>query len=171
MNSSVNGFQQILAVIGSRTQDKDSHNRVKGLVNHLFKGLDQHSLVISGGAITGADYWAKALCNQNKIPYIEAVAFWNATGSWGAGYDKTAGHFRNRIIVRLCTRMVAFWDQRSPGTGGAIKYARMIGKPVEIIDISVIHPLDLLALPKSHPLPAQVAHLHPGHSWSPVPRG
>ncbi len=152
MNSSVNGFHQILAVIGSRAKDKESHNRVKLLVNHLFKGLNDKTLVVSGGAITGADYWAKTLCNQNKIPYMEATAFWNATGGWGQGYDRMAGHFRNKVIARLCTKMVAFWDGKSPGTGGTIKYARMIGKPVEIIDISVVHPLDQLSLPKSPPI-------------------
>ncbi len=155
MKSSVNDFHQVLAVIGSRTTSRESLNRVGRLVNHLFKSLDHHTLVVSGGAVTGADYWAKYLCNIRKIPYVEATAFWNAPAGKSNGlsndYNPGAGHFRNRVIARMCTRMVAFWDGKSPGTGGTLKYARLIGKPVEVIDISTIHPLDQLVLPKAHP--------------------
>ncbi len=156
MKSSVNDFTQIVAIIGSRTHSEESQNRVGKLVHHLMKDYDNHILVVSGGAVTGADYWAKYICSQRKIPYLEATAFWrpavNHRYAKPSEYDNTAGHTRNRIIARICTKMVAFWDGKSPGTGGAMKYARMIGKPVEIVDISVVHPLDQLSLPKSPPI-------------------
>ncbi len=43
-----------------------------------------------------------------------------------------AAFLRNGLIVDACTRLVAFWDGQSKGTGNSIHLAEKAGKPVEI---------------------------------------
>lgn len=47
-------------------------------------------------------------------------------------YGKSAGHRRNPHIVDDCTRLEAFWDGKSRGTGGTLRIAGNRGKPTTI---------------------------------------
>lgn len=123
----------LIGVIGTRTNgDMLTTALVGKRVTQLFNLLDKNKhIVVSGGCPTGADYWAKRLCKERKIRYLEAVAFWNTN----KGLDKGAGLFRNRTIVQVCGKVYAFWDMKSPGTKSAIDYAKEIGTPVQIIQV------------------------------------
>ena len=54
---------------------------------------------------------------------IEVVSI---PADWAQG--RGAGHARNTIIVEQADRVVAFWDEESPGTRDTIGKARSQGK-------------------------------------------
>ena len=46
---------------------------------------------------------------------------------WGV-YGKAAGPMRNKVVVNDCDKLVAFWDDVSPGTKNVISLASKAGK-------------------------------------------
>lgn len=119
---------KVVAMVGTRTQGKDSLMHVGRLFVECFNRLSPQDIVISGGCGTGADYWAKKRCGETGRDYLEVPALWSAHG-------KAAGPMRNRCIAKVCTHMVAFWDGESPGTRNAIEEAIKMNKPVWIVAV------------------------------------
>lgn len=117
-----------LAVIGSR----EFSNKER-----LFKILDtnkhQIKLIVSGGA-RGADTLATEWATERGIPYLVFPALWRdpETGL----QDKGAGFRRNWDIIRQADKVLAFWDMKSKGTANSLDIAKLLNKPVKIIDIS-----------------------------------
>jgi hypothetical protein len=110
---------QRIAIVGSR--EFADLERVRAYVRNLPVGAS----VISGGA-RGVD----------KTAADEALACGFDLREFTPVYDKhgrRAPLVRNELIVRECTRLVAFWDGKSTGTMHAVNLARKAGKPVEII--------------------------------------
>src|SRR5260221_6272511 len=106
---------EIIAIIGSRTTNKDTTERCKALVQSVFFKINKpNQIVMSGGAFSGADYWAKYTAHQLGFRYIEAPANWRNT--FKGQFDKYAGLFRNTTIAMVCDRAVAIWDGKSIGT-------------------------------------------------------
>ncbi len=124
-----------MAIVGSRTVGKDNlitvGKKVTEYINTLNKSED---IVISGGADSGADYWAKRICKDQRRPYIEAPAFWIPNNNHG-NVDKSAGPRRNTTIALACTELVAFWDGKSRGTADVVKKAQELGRPIKVIPI------------------------------------
>lgn len=115
-----------VAMVGTRTQNKDSLMHIGRLFMECWNRLSPCDYVISGGCGGGADYWAKVKCRELGRTYIEVPALWDF-------YGKIAGPRRNKVIAELCTHMVAFWDGKSPGTRNAIEEAMKLNKPVWIV--------------------------------------
>lgn len=104
-----------LAVVGSRSfTDYDFMKKI--LAFHKC------SKIVSGGA-QGADALAKKYAVENGIAYQEFLPNWNQLG-------KSAGFIRNKQIVDASDELVAFWDNKSPGTKHSIDIAETAGKPV-----------------------------------------
>lgn len=128
-------MKQLVGIVGTRTNTKEQFKAVNELVCNYVKHLPKDTVVVSGGAVSGADLACKKACNLYKVPYLEAVAFWNRPDGT---YDRSAGILRNRTIAEVCDRVVAFWDLESKGTESTIHHAEMQRKPVEVYDISGI---------------------------------
>lgn len=92
--------------------------------------------IISGGA-SGVDSMAIKYANENNIKLTVFYADWKT-------YGKSAGPIRNRKMAEYCkkspnSRLIAFWDMKSPGTKNMIYvYQSIFG-----IDTNNIHIIKL----------------------------
>jgi len=131
---------RLVAIIGSRTTNKDDYMRVGRLVGAEFKNLSQtNDIIVSGGAPTGADHWARKYCNQHGFRYLEAVAFWSrqvADQTYpGLVTDYGAGKFRNLTIAKVSDLCIAFWNGTSRGTKHCIDAFEKLGKEVMVVKL------------------------------------
>jgi len=108
-----------LAIIGSRTVGKIDFDQ---FITTL------PDCVVSGGAKgvdTLAERWAEAKGVKTLIfkPDYDV-------------YGRTAPLVRNRKIVEACDCLLAFWDGKSKGTKYTADYARLQGKPVQVVNLN-----------------------------------
>ena len=116
------------AIIGSR--NFNDYNRLKSTLDHELPRID---LIISGGA-SGADTLAEKWADENNIPSRIFHAEWEK-------YGKSAGFIRNRLIIDLADKVIAFWDGKSKGTANSISLAKKKNKKVSIVYFD--SPIDL----------------------------
>lgn len=107
-----------VAIVGSR--DYPNLDAVKEYIDSL--PLD--TIIVSGGA-RGVDRTAENRAKERGMKTLVFKPDWSK-----GGY---AGIERNGDIVAACDVLVAFWDNKSPGTRNSINRARIVGKPVTII--------------------------------------
>ena len=107
-----------IAVVGSR-----DYKHLDAVEQFVWE-QERTTVIVSGGA-AGVDRAAVAEARRLRMPYEEYLPDWNRFG-------KRAGAVRNAEIVRACDEVVAFWDERSPGTKITIEMARIAKKPVRI---------------------------------------
>ena len=84
--------------------------------------------IISGGC-RGTDALARRYAEDGGYHYVEFSANWKR-------YGKSAGPIRNRQIVNSSNLLVAFLSPKSIGTRNTIKFARVKGVDVIVIDVS-----------------------------------
>jgi hypothetical protein len=111
-----------LAIIGSRNFNdyvffKQELDKTHGI-----------SMIISGAA-TGTDFLAKKYALELNLPIQELPADYKTFG-------RKAPHIRNDQIIKLCDKLIAFWDGKSKGTQSVIKKAEKKGKLLDIFSIS-----------------------------------
>lgn len=107
-----------VAIVGSRDfKDLD-------LVRRFVEGLDDGSIVVSGGA-RGVD----AVAVRSALACGFTVQVFKA--DWER-HGRAAGVIRNEQIVRVSDRVAAFWDGKSKGTHDTIKKAQKAGKQVVV---------------------------------------
>ena len=108
-----------LAIVGSR---EFSEGLFTKNIDNIRKNLNLDGIIMihSGGA-RGVDTFARNYGVDNHIPIIEHIPDWNK-------YGKSAGVFRNSIIVNSANYLLAFWDGESRGSLDSIKKA--IFKPI-----------------------------------------
>lgn len=112
-----------LIIAGSREFDDQEQ------LNHV---MDAYHLRMANircvihGAARGADqmgaHWA----------LISDIQRQSMPADWDGVERKGAGHFRNMMMTRCATHLVAFWNGYSPGTVGMIDRARHAGLIVEV---------------------------------------
>lgn len=110
-----------VAIVGSRGyRDLDE-------VTRYVSALPSGTTIVSGGAV-GVDRTAAAAARYSSkgLGLIEHLPEYDK-------YGRAAPLERNRLIVRDCDRLVAFWDGKSTGTMHVVGLARAAGKPVEVI--------------------------------------
>ncbi len=157
---------KLIAVVGSRTTVNDEFDKHVGRLVYETLNLGTTPSVptvyVSGGAASGADAWIRRYAGRYGLKYLEATAFWaggvRAT-SRRRRMDPTAGLKRNSTIALVCDELYAFWDKRSPGTRDTIGKFERLGKPINIIDINGIHPLDKMDKPLRPPVLGDSDHL------------
>ena len=123
-----------VAIVGSR--DYPSRSVVARYVRHL----PDEDTNVSGGA-KGVDTWAAAAARTLDHSVIEYPVDTKDVGwlqysakiSWRQAFAKVA-HARNKVIAEVCDRLVAFSFDKSRGTASTIRYARNLGKPVEVYE-------------------------------------
>ena len=86
-------------------------------------------MIISGGA-SGTDTLTKKYAIQKKVEFIEFAPNYKKYG------DK-AKHIRDKLIAEECDELIAFWDGECEGTKYTMNYAKQLGQPVKILDISI----------------------------------
>ena len=108
-----------LAVVGSRGF-KD-YECLKNTLDSIHNKIPITE-IISGGA-KGADSLAEKWAIENEVPTTIIYPEWEL-------YGKSAGFIRNREIISLCDRVVAFWDGESKGTQHSFKLAKEQNKKI-----------------------------------------
>lgn len=108
-----------VAIVGGR--DFDDYEQFKSCVNGekiKFKSI------ISGGA-RGVDTLAERYAKEIGVPLKIYWPDWTKHG-------KAAGPIRNRQIIENSDCVVAFWDEKSPGTRSSLKIAEELKKQLTI---------------------------------------
>lgn len=103
-----------VAIVGSR--DYPNLDEVREYV----MSLPDDTIVITGGA-RGVDQTAELAARARGLTVVVHEAEWQK-------YGKAAGPMRNKVVVEDCDRLVAFWDEVTPGTKNAISQASKSGK-------------------------------------------
>jgi len=107
-----------VAVVGSRAFNK---------YDLMVKELNKYDIdtIISGGAY-GADKLAETYAKEKGIKLQIIYPDWKR-------YGRAAGPIRNKEIISLCDIVVAFWDEKSPGTYSSINLGRNANKEVHVV--------------------------------------
>jgi hypothetical protein len=108
-----------VAIVGGR--DFDDYEQFKSCVDGekiKFKSI------VTGGA-RGVDTLAERYAKEIGVP---VKIYWP---DW-TNYGKAAGPIRNKQIIEGADCVIAFWDEKSPGTRSSIKIAEDLGKPLTI---------------------------------------
>jgi len=111
-----------VAVVGSR--DFPDLAKVEAVMDEIIQN-ELHIEIVSGGA-RGVDQEAERIARGWSTKVIVIPAEWDKFG-------KGAGMIRNRQIVELADRVIAFWDGESPGTRNTIGTALKAKKNLEVI--------------------------------------
>ena len=108
-----------VAIVGGR--DFDDYEQFKSCVDGekiKFKSI------VTGGA-RGVDTLAERYAKEIGVP---VKIYWP---DW-TNYGKAAGPIRNKQIIEGADCVIAFWDEKSPGTRSSLKIAEDLGKPLTI---------------------------------------
>lgn len=108
---------------------------VAGSRNYINKGLVEEVLfdefitgeyvMVTGGA-KGVDTWAEDWAKDHKsVRYEVHPADWEKNG-------RSAGYIRNKKMIEMSDKLIAFWDGSSNGTKHSIDLAMQKGIPVDI---------------------------------------
>ncbi len=117
-----------IAIVGSR--DYPDLEQVRAYVRTLPRDTE----IVSGGA-RGVDSVAVEEAKRLGMSVKVFPAQWQYEDENGNMiYDKTAGMKRNAQIVEYADKVVAFWHNKSRGTGDTIARARKAGKGVEVFE-------------------------------------
>ena len=113
-----------LIVAGSR--DFEDYQLLTHCIEDLAKkDYDQYGVSIVSGMARGADAMAAHFAKEHGVKLYEMPADW----SQGRG----AGFARNTNMARFSDGLLAFWDNKSPGTKHMIDTMRKMGKPVTVV--------------------------------------
>jgi predicted Rossmann fold nucleotide-binding protein DprA/Smf involved in DNA uptake len=117
-----------IAIVGSR--DYPDLDKVRKMIQDLNRIYLDDLVIVSGGA-RGADKVAEleAIRLGVKTEIYPVKSWYDADGK----YNPAAGMIRNREIVNVCDKVIAFWDGKSHGTQGTINIANRQGKEVIVI--------------------------------------
>jgi hypothetical protein len=109
----------ILMVCGSRNEfDKNS---VFSILRDEIKN-NKYDCIIQGGCSNSPDIFASMFGEENGLVVGEFQANWNKFG-------KKAGIVRNELMVKLATKVILFWDEKSRGTKSVLDFCRKYSKP------------------------------------------
>jgi len=81
----------------------------------LKRELTEGDVIIHGGA-TGVDSITQAFCNENNFSTVIIKPIYPSIKEYYL--------HRNAEMIRMCDRVIAFWDGVSGGTNFTINYAR-----------------------------------------------
>ena len=109
-----------IAVIGSRT--------IREVAMQAYLPPETTELV-SGGA-KGVDHCVAEYARQHGVPLREFLPDY-------ARYGRGAPLKRNEQIVDSADQVLVFWDGVSKGTAYTIDYCRKVGKPIQVVFLSV----------------------------------
>lgn len=115
-----------LGIVGTRTFTDYDLFKKKLLKKYDIAEIDE---IVSGGA-DGTDTLAEMFAKEFEIKFKVYKPNWDK-------YGKRCYAIRNAKIVERCTKLVAFWDGKSPGTSMTINMAKSAKKSVKIYTIPI----------------------------------
>lgn len=131
-----NDYMQFCAFLEDRLSHKDL--------------VDKRIIFITGMASSGADELIVRWCVANNMPFVPFEADWSNIDVPGAiirldrsgkPYNAKAGHDRNEVMAEYGTRLICFYDGRSPGTRDMIRRAKAKDIPTSVYLIDVTRKL------------------------------
>ena len=130
-----------VAMIGSR--EYENSRKIKDALFQLKQKFKEELIVISGGAVQGADKFVRKFALEFGIKYQEynpahtTKNLYSAMSDnyYGKPYHVSQFHHRNMLIAKSCNVMMAFIHIGAPANGSesAIKTVKKLNKPVTII--------------------------------------
>ena len=130
-----------VAIVGSRMYENT--RKIKDALFQLKQKFGDDLIIVSGGALYGADKFARKYALEFGIKYQEYNPAHTAKNLYSAMsdnyYDKpyhvSQFHHRNMLIAKACDVMMAFIPNGDDANGSlsAIKTAKKLNKPVTII--------------------------------------
>ena len=107
-----------ILICGTRKKGYDK------LVRAKLNSIEEEFEIIHGDCKDSADVYAQKWAWGNEVKEEP--------------YPSTPGNYlkRNIEMVKVCDKVIAFWDKFSYGTCFVISRAFILGKPIEIVDIS-----------------------------------
>jgi hypothetical protein len=118
-------YREVVVVCGTRKfENKALFSSAIRLIRSM---VDEKVLFVSGAASSGADRLIINYCHAYRLPCLEIPAQWEQ-------YKRAAGMIRNKEMLKIATRVVAFWDGESSGTTNMVENSRKMGLPLHIID-------------------------------------
>ena len=118
-----------LIVAGGR--DFDNYKLLSEKLNNIRHTIWKHDIAddleIVCGVARGADTLGETWAKENHINIKYFPADWDR-------YGRSAGHRRNEQMGDYADSLIAFWDGKSRGTDGMIKYATKQGLGIFIVE-------------------------------------
>ena len=105
-----------VAIVGSR-------NLANIMIDQYIS--EEAEEIVSGGAV-GIDSCASEYAKNKGLKLTEFLPQYER-------YGRAAPIVRNKKIVDYADKIIVFWNGSSKGTLFVIKYAKRIGKPIEVI--------------------------------------
>jgi predicted Rossmann fold nucleotide-binding protein DprA/Smf involved in DNA uptake len=131
-----------IAIIGSRIYE--NKRKIKDTIFKLKQMFGDKLEIVSGGASSGADKYAKKYSLELNVDYKEFnPAFTNKNlysvmpeSYYGKQFHVSQLFARNELVAKYCDRMIAFIHSASTTSGSdhAVKMAIKHKKPVVIIN-------------------------------------
>ncbi len=115
-----------LIIAGCR--DYNDYKFFKSILDQYLKDLDLSKIEIVHGNASGVDSMADRYANEHNIKVTKFPAYWKVFG-------KKAGPIRNRKMAEYGDYLIAFWDNKSRGTGNMIEEIKKLDKPHTVIYI------------------------------------
>lgn len=94
-------------------------------MDHFLSQTEGQITVVCGGA-RGADSLGERYAQERGYEVAKYPAEWER-------YGKSAGYRRNAAMAENADALVAFWDQKSPGTRHMINLAKEKGLKVRLV--------------------------------------
>lgn len=140
-------FQTFKVIIaGSRSFDPNAKQTPEFYFNEIDKVINKQNkhnfkVEIVSGTANGADIFGELYSEVRNTRIKRFPAKWEEVpegvtgkiGKNGKVYWPGAGHKRNQDMGDYADVLIAFWDGKSKGTEGMIKYMKKLKKPVTII--------------------------------------
>lgn len=131
-----------IAIIGSRTYE--NKKKIRDMIYRLKQTFGDKLIIVSGGALNGADRYAKKFSVEMGVSYREfnpahtTKNLYSAMPEsyYGKPYHVSQLFHRNELIAKYCDKMIAFIDNTVPSKGSkhAVNMAQKHSKPVVIIN-------------------------------------
>lgn len=106
---------------------RDKYVTSDQITEALAKAGFTPTCIVSGGA-SGIDACGEKWAKDHNIPITLFPALWNKHG-------KKAGPLRNAEQAKYADALIAFWDEKSPGTKNMIDNMKRLKKPFFIVKI------------------------------------
>ena len=130
-----------VAIVGSRRYE--NKKKIKDFVFKLKNQYGEKTIIVSGGCKTGADKYAKKYALELGCNYLECnpahtpknLYSYMREDWYGKKYSIRNFHVRNKILVGLIDRIIAFVPEgvSSNGTISTINYANKFSKKCIVI--------------------------------------
>jgi predicted Rossmann fold nucleotide-binding protein DprA/Smf involved in DNA uptake len=134
-----------IAIIGSRVYE--NKRKIRDMIFKLKNTFGDKLEIISGGAQSGADKYAKKFSIEFGVTYREFNPAHTSKNLYsvmpesyyGKPYHVSQLFHRNKLIAKYCDKMIAFIDStvESKGSHHAVSMAQKHNKPVVIINEKV----------------------------------